>query len=57
MCLPQALAAVVQDASNGYNVTGPALDLTNAQVVQDIIYGARAWVATTSDSTLPQVCT
>ena len=54
--LLQALAATVQDASNGYNATGPALDLTNAQTVQDIIYGARAWISTTSDSSLPQVC-
>ena len=49
----QALSATVQAAANGFNETGPALDLTNPQVVQDIIYGARAWVSTTSDQSLP----
>ena len=43
----------MQAAQNGFNETGPALDLTNPQVVQDIIYGARSWVSTTSDQALP----
>lgn len=51
----QALAATVTDADNGYNNTNPALDLTNAQVVQTIIYGMKAWVSTTSDTALPSV--
>lgn len=53
----QALAATVTDADNGYNNTNPALDLTNAQVVQTIIYGMKAWVSTTSDTALPSVRT
>ena len=53
----QALAATVTDADNGYNNTNPALDLTNAQVVQTIIYGMKAWVSTTSDQSLPAVST
>ena len=51
--LLQAVGATNLAAANGYNVSGPALNLDSATSVQDIFYGAKAWVGTTSDPTLP----
>lgn len=49
-----AVAATNKVAANGFNFTGPALNLDSAVVVQDIYYDARNWVDTTSDPTLPE---
>ena len=52
--MQQAVGATNQLAANGFNVSGPALNLDSATSIQDIYYGAKAWVGTTSDQTLPQ---
>ena len=41
-------------AASNFNFSGPALNLDSATSIQDIFYGAKAWVGTTSDQALPE---